>query len=86
MTNLIRTTSKGKYSKEKAIALKELAIKSIGSSNRSTAFELQQTIRLIQSVQTEIDALDNQIKLVVQELNTPLITIPGIGYTLVPLY
>ncbi|WP_249536748.1 transposase [Serpentinicella alkaliphila] len=45
-------------------------------------FELQQTIRLIQSVQTEIDALDNQIKLVVQELNTPLITIPGIGYTL----
>ncbi|WP_283669805.1 transposase [Serpentinicella alkaliphila] len=82
MTNLIRTASKGKYSKEKAIALKELAIKSIGSSNRSTAFELQQTIRLIQSVQTEIDALDNQIKLVVQELNTPLITIPGIGYTL----
>lgn len=82
LTNLIRTASKGKYGKEKAIALKELAIKSIGSSNRSTAFELQQTIRLIQSVQTEIDALDNQIKLVVQELNTPLITIPGIGYTL----
>lgn len=82
LTNLINKASRGKYGKEKAIALKELASNSIGSSNRSTAFELQQTIRLIQSVQTEINALDKQIKLVVDELNTPLITIPGIGYTL----
>jgi transposase len=82
ITNLLIKASKGKYGKEKAIALKELALNSIGSSNRSTSFELMQTIRLIQSVQTEIDALDRQIKEVVRELNTPLLTIPGIGYTL----
>ena len=82
LTNILSKASKGKYGKEKALALKELASNSIGSSNRSTAFELQQTIRLIQSVQLEIDALDKQIKLVIDELNTPLITIPGIGYTL----
>ena len=82
LTNLINKTSHGKYDKEKAISLKELALNSIGSSNRSTAFELQQTIRLIQSVQSEIDALDKQIKSIVLELDTPLLTIPGIGYTL----
>ncbi len=82
LTNLISKASKGKYGKDKAASLKELALNSIGSGNRSTAFELQQTIRLIQSVQSEIDALDQQIKIIVKELNTPIITIPGIGYTL----
>lgn len=82
LTNLIHKASHGKYDKEKAVSFKELARNSIGTSNRSTAFELQQTIRLIQSVQAEIDALDKQIKLIVKEINSPLLTIPGIGYTL----
>lgn len=82
LTNIINKASHGRYGKEKANALRDLAFNSIGSSNRSTAFELQQTIRLIQSVQTEIDILDKQIKIIVNELNTPLLTIPGIGYTL----
>lgn len=82
LTNIISKGSRGKYGREKAMQLRELATNSIGSSNRSLTFELQQTIRLIQSVQTEINALDKQIKLVVDELNTPILTIPGIGYTL----
>lgn len=49
---------------------------------KAIAFELKQTIRLIQSVQAQIDALDKQIKIVVDELNSPLLTIPGISYTL----
>lgn len=85
LTNILKKASRGRYGKEKAIALKELASNSIGSSNRSTSFELQQTIRLIQSVQSEIDVLDKQIKIVVDELNTPLLTIPGISYTLVSI-
>lgn len=39
LTSLISKASRGKSDKEKALALKELAINSIGSSNRSTAFE-----------------------------------------------
>ena len=82
LTHIISKSSRGKYGREKAIQLRELAETSIGSSNRSLTFELQQTIRLVQSVQQEINELDKQIKLVVDELNTPLMTIPGIGYTL----
>ncbi|MFL0198748.1 IS110 family transposase [Clostridium sp. WILCCON 0269] len=82
LTNILQKSSKGKYGKEKAIAIKELAANSIGSSIRSLAFELQQTIRLIQSLQNEIDILDEQIKAVVLEIDSPIITIPGISYTL----
>ncbi len=80
LTSIISKASNGRYGREKALELKQLAANSIGSSNRSLSFELQQTIRLIQSVQNEINALDKQIKLVIDEINTPLITIPGIGY------
>lgn len=82
LTNLIRKESHGKYGREKAVALRKLASSSIGLSDEALAFELQQTIRMIQNVQTEIDALDKKIKSIVQELNTPLLTIPGISYTL----
>jgi len=82
LTNLLKKNSKGKYLKDKAIELKELASKSIGSSNRATAFELQQTIKFIQFLNSEINIIDQKIKDLVDEIKTPLITIPGIGYTL----
>ncbi len=82
LTNLLVKSTKGKYGRAKAIELKEAARSSIGTSTGSLSFELQQTIRLIQSVQTEIDALDKQIKDVVIEINSPLMSIPGISYTL----
>lgn len=82
LTNVISKAFRGKYGRERAIQLRELASNSIGSPNRSLTFELQQTIRLIQSVQNEINELDKQIKIVVDELDTPLMTVPGIGYTI----
>lgn len=82
LTNLLAKSTKGKYSRAKAIEIKEAARNSIGTSTRSLSFELQQTIRLIQSVQAEIDALDKQIKDIVIEIDSPLMSIPGISYTL----
>jgi transposase len=82
LTNILNKASKGKYGKDKAILIKECANNSIGTSTRSLDFELQQTIRLIQSVQTEIDALDAQIKSVMLEIDSPILSIPGISYTL----
>ena len=37
---------------------------------------------MIQIVQAEIDVLDRKIKSIVKELDTPLLSIPGISYTL----
>jgi transposase len=82
LTNLLIKASKGKYSKPKALELKSLASDSIGLSNDALAFELRQNIRLIQNVQDEIKLLDQRIKEILQSLDTPILSIPGISFTL----
>lgn len=79
-TSILKKYSKGKYTKNKAIELREAARRSIGSTSPSQAFELQQVIRTIFFLQKEIDLLDKQIKASVLELDSPLLTIPGISY------
>lgn len=82
LTNLLLSASKGKYGKEKATQLKTLAADSIGSNSESVGFELQQTIRLINSLQEEIDILDDKIKSIMLEINSPILSIPGISFVL----
>lgn len=82
LTNILSKASKGQYNREKAKEIKELAKRSIGTSSISIRFELQQTIRLIQNIQHEIDLLDKKMKELVEETQTPLLTIPGISYVL----
>ena len=80
LTSILHKSSKGKYTKEKAIELKNLAKESIGDSSQALAFELQQTIRLILFIQDEIKLLEKQIKTIVLELDSPILSIPGISY------
>lgn len=80
LTTIVKKYSNGKYTREKAAQLRELAKNSIGSSSPAQALELQQTIRSILFFQQEIDLLDKHIKTLVDELHTPLMTIPGISY------
>ena len=82
LTNLLLKASKGKYGREKAIAFRNAASSSIGSSSSSLRLELQQTIRLVKSVQSEIDILDAQIKRMMQDINSPIMSIPGISFIL----
>lgn len=82
LSNLLAESSRGKYGKDKATLIKELAINSIGSSSISTGFELQQTIRLIKNLQNELNILDEHIKTAMIEINSPILTIPGISFTL----
>jgi transposase len=82
LTNLLSMNSRGRYGRDKALEIRELASRSIGLSSRATGFELRQTIRLVQGLQKEIDALDDEIKTIMLEIDSPLLTIPGVGYTL----
>lgn len=82
LANVLKQSSHGRYGRDKATAVREAASRSIGSNSPALAFELQQTIRLIQNVQSEIDLLDQQIRLILDNLHSPLMTIPGISYTL----
>ncbi len=82
LSNLLYQSSKHRHGKDKALEIKVLAAKSIGSNSIATGFELQQTIRLLTNLRVEIDVLDKQIKKFMLEINSPILTVPGISFTL----
>ena len=75
LTNLLSKYSRGKYGKGKAVELRELAKNSIGSNSPALAFELQQTIRSILFFQGEICLLDKQIKRLMDETVSPVMSV-----------
>lgn len=82
LTNVLSANSHGRYGREKALQIRELARNSIGLDSRAAGFELRQTIRLIQGLQEEIDALDKEIREIMKNIASPILSIPGVGYVL----
>ena len=82
LTNVLHKASKGKYSKDKAILIRDTARNSIGSDSRAISFELKQTLRLIKSLQDEIHSLDLEIESLMNEIQSPITSIPGVSNTL----
>lgn len=80
LTNLLQKYSYGKYSKEKAVEIRDLSKKSIGTNSSSISLELRQVIQTILFLQSQIDDIDKELKKLVIELDSPIISIPGISY------
>ena len=80
LTNLLSESSKGRYGKETALTFREAARNSIGSHMPAKSLELKHTIKLIQELDAEIDEIENEIKSIMDEINSPILTIPGISY------
>ena len=80
LANLISESSKGRYGKETAITFRDAARNSIGSHMPAKSLELKHTIKLIRELDAEIKEIENEIKLIMDEINSPILTIPGISY------
>lgn len=80
LTNLLSVASKGRYGKDTAILFREAARTSIGSHMPAKSLELKHTIKLIQEITAEIDEIEAQIKIIMDEIHSPILTIPGINY------
>ena len=80
LSNLLETASKGHYTKETSIAFREAARTSIGSNMPAKSLELKHTIKLIRELDSEIEEIENEIKVIMDEINSPLLSIPGIIY------
>lgn len=80
LSNLLSQASKGRYGKETAIAFREAARSSIGSNMPAKSLELKHTIKLIQELDLEIDEIEAEIKRIMDEINSPILSIPGINY------
>ncbi len=44
------------------------------------SLELKHTIRLIQELDSEIDEIEKEIKIIMDKINSPILTIPSISY------
>ena len=80
LTNLLSESSKGRYGKETALTFREAARSSIGSNMPAKSLELKHTIKLIRELDAEIEEIENEIKVIMDEINSPILTIPGINY------
>ena len=77
---LLETASKGRYKREMALAIRNAARNSIGSRMPAKSLELQHTIRLIRELDAEIAEIEEQIQAIMDELDSPITTIPGLGF------
>lgn len=80
LANVLETASKGRYHKDTAIMFRDAARTSIGSHMPAKSLELKHTIKLIQELDSEIDEIESEIKIIMDEINSPILSIPGISY------
>jgi len=76
---VLHEASKGHYSKDKAIEIRDAARCSIGSKLSAKSLELKHTIRLIRELDAEIEDVENKINSIMDQIHSPITTIPGIG-------
>lgn len=80
LTNLLSDSSKCRYGKDTAVIFREAARTSIGSHMPAKSLELKHTIKLIHELDAEIKEIENEIKIIMDEINSPILTILGISY------
>ncbi len=80
LKNLLADASKGRYDRDKALAIRDAARNSIGQRMPAKSLELQHTIRLIRELNAEIDEIEASIQAIMEDLNSPITSIPGIGF------
>ena len=79
LKTVLSDASKGHYGKDKAVEIRDAARKSIGSRMPAKSLELKHTIQLIQELDTEIEEVEKEINSIMDEIHSPITTIPGIG-------
>ena len=80
LSNLLVESSKGRYGKDTAVLFREAAKTSIGSPMPAKSLELKHTIKLIHELDAEMEEIEQEIRAIMDEIHSPILTIPGISY------
>ena len=75
----LRSLSKGKFSPQKFLQLKELASNTVGVNNSIFDVELNSLLSLYKSLVKEIETIENEINKLIEEVHPHYMSIPGIG-------
>lgn len=76
---LLAEASRGRCGRDMAVEIRNAARCSVGSRMPAKSLELQHTIRLIRELDIEIEEIETAIQAIMDELHSPITTIPGIG-------
>lgn len=82
LRSLLRKASKGRINNDKVSAVRDAARNSIGSVSPAKSLELRHTIRLIRELNSEINDIESSIRSILESLNSPILSVPGIGETI----
>lgn len=82
LTHLLSSSSKGRFKRVTADEIREAARKSISSYLPAKSLELKHTIKLIRELSSEIDEIEVEIKKIMDAIDSPILTIPGVGQNL----
>ena len=80
LTNLLHDAFRGRYDREKAVEIRDVAKRSVSFVMTAKSLELKHTLKLIEELSDEIDEIETEIKAIMDKWNPPLLTIPGINY------
>ena len=80
LKTLLLETSRGRYKRDRAVEIRETAKTSIGSVLPAKSLELRHTIHLIRELDAEIEEIEAAIQAIMDEMHSPITTIPGIGF------
>ena len=79
LKSIVAEASNGRHGREKAMAIREAARESIGSPMLAKSLELKHTIKHIRELDEEIEEIEIEINSIMDELQSPITTIPGMG-------
>lgn len=75
----LRSLSRGKFSPQQFLRLKELAANTVGVNNSIFDTELNSLLTLYKSLVKEIDILEGEINRLIREVHPHYMSVPGIG-------
>jgi transposase len=82
LTKILSENSRGRLKRDKAEELKDLAKNSIATYNRGLAFEMQLMVKRLLFLESQKEIFEEEITTIMKEINSPIMSIPGIGYVL----
>lgn len=80
LSNILHDNSHGRYGKQDAIRLRELAKSSVGIDNPSLSLQIKHAISQIELYNEQIAEIETLYKSILDELDSPILTIPGMSY------
>jgi len=79
--DILRRKSRGRFSMDKFVTLKELARNTVGVYEKCYGIEMEALLDLHSQIDCKIDEIEAEIAQIIKDLNPPTLSIKGVGET-----